>query len=142
MTLRSQALRWDCAFHRKQAASEHPQARNPARESSCKNQPGEKATSGVCVDSAATGDVNRNKIQCKTRTGQDVHTVTTKERLGPEEGGRGRRGEGARRGPGLRLGNEEWLCPRTLVPHVTDQNNRLGEVSTCSVLKLQVAVRE
>lgn len=68
--------------------------------------------------------------------------VTTEERLGSEEGGWGRMGEGTRRGPGLRLGNEEWLCPRTLMPHVTDQNNRLREVSTCSVLKLQVAVRE
>lgn len=88
------------------------------------------------------GNVNRNKIQCKTRIGQNVHTVTTEERLGSEEGGRGRMGEGTRRGPGLRLGNEEWLCPRTLMPHVTDQNNRLREVSTCSVFKPQVAVRE
>lgn len=65
--------------------------------------------------------------------------VATEERLGGRRAGRMAREAGG--GPDLRLGNE-WPSPRTLMPHVTDQDNRLGGVSTCSVLKLQVAVRE
>jgi len=83
------------------------------------------------------GDVDGNKIKCKTRTDQIMHTDCRSIR-GSEQGGQVPRGQGqgtGTKGSALRLGNKgeegctaTHVCPTRprLYRHGADEGSRLG----------------
>lgn len=73
-TLRSRALRWDCVFHRKTSSFRASTGQKPSRGILVLRTNPEKRPLPMCLWTLLLqGNVNRNKIQCKTRIGQNVH---------------------------------------------------------------------